>query len=410
VSRILAYTSPARGHLYPLVPILKELQRRGHSVALRTIASQVAEMRVLALDARAVSERIERIELDDYKASTLVTKGLRALATFTARAEHEVADLRSAIDDERPDALLVDCLSWGACAVAQTSSIPWAQYVPHPLPARSPHAPPYGPGLRPARGALGHLRDLVLRSVGSAGVDRAVLPALNSLRAEIGAPTLPSWFDIFTLAPLILYLTAEPFEYRRSAWPERVRMVGPCPWDPPSEPPSWLPEIRRPLVLVSTSTELQRDSRLVSTALRAFAEEDVGIVATLPAVGGASIDVPANAHLARFVPHSALLAHASCAITHGGAGVTQKALAASVPVCVVPFGRDQYEIARRVELAGAGTRLPAPRLSPRLLRAKVRQAMTMRAGARAVAEGFAAAGGHRAAADSFEALLGRRSP
>ena len=34
----------------------------------------------------------------------------------------------------------------------------------------------------------------------------------------------------------------------------------------------------------------------------------------------------------------------------GGAGATQKALASGVPVCVVPFGCDQLEVARRVEV------------------------------------------------------------
>jgi UDP:flavonoid glycosyltransferase YjiC (YdhE family) len=45
-------------------------------------------------------------------------------------------------------------------------------------------------------------------------------------------------------------------------------------------------------------------------------------------------------------------------------GSTQKALAHGVPVCVVPFGRDQLEVARRVEVAEAGTRLSARRLGP----------------------------------------------
>ena len=34
VSRLLAYTSPARGHLYPVVPILAELGGRGHETVL----------------------------------------------------------------------------------------------------------------------------------------------------------------------------------------------------------------------------------------------------------------------------------------------------------------------------------------------------------------------------------------
>ncbi|MCV7070521.1 glycosyltransferase, partial [Mycobacterium rufum] len=50
-------------------------------------------------------------------------------------------------------------------------------------------------------------------------------------------------------------------------------------------------------------------------------------------------------------------------MTHGGMGITQKALARGIPVCAVPFGRDQFEVARRVQVARCGTRLPARRLS-----------------------------------------------
>jgi UDP:flavonoid glycosyltransferase YjiC (YdhE family) len=78
-----------------------------------------------------------------------------------------------------------------------------------------------------------------------------------------------------------------------------------------------------------------------------------------------------------------------------------------VPVCVVPFGRDQLEVARRAEVAGAGTRLPAKRLTAKRLRAKVREAMGKRDGARRVAGGFARAGGPVSAADAFEELAGQ---
>jgi UDP:flavonoid glycosyltransferase YjiC (YdhE family) len=97
-----------------------------------------------------------------------------------------------------------------------------------------------------------------------------------------------------------------------------------------------------------------------------------------------------------------VLDHAVCAVTHGGMGATQKALARGIPVCVVPFGRDQFEVARRVEVARCGTRLPAKKLSPARLRNKVRQAMTMTAGAQRVASGFMATGGVARGADLFE--------
>jgi UDP:flavonoid glycosyltransferase YjiC (YdhE family) len=91
-------------------------------------------------------------------------------------------------------------------------------------------------------------------------------------------------------------------------------------------------------------------------------------------------------------------------------GITQKALARGVPVCIVPFGRDQLETARHVEVAGAGTRLPAQRLNPERLRRAVRQAISRRPGAERMAAAFAAAGGARAAADAFEALLRDQEP
>jgi UDP:flavonoid glycosyltransferase YjiC (YdhE family) len=125
----------------------------------------------------------------------------------------------------------------------------------------------------------------------------------------------------------------------------------------------------------------------------------------MPAAEIPRFTVPANAHVEQFLPHASILARAACAVTHGGAGVTQKALASRVPVCVVPFGRDQLEVARRVEIAQAGARLPARRLNPDRLRAKIREAMTKREGANRVADGFEATGGPTAAADAIEELL-----
>lgn len=401
--KVLAYTSPARGHLYPLVPILDELARRGHQVALRTLASQVPMARARGFDAAAIAPSIEAIEHDDYVARSPQGKIKRAVATFATRAEHEVPDLRAAIDAEQPDALLVDCMSWGASAVADAWGGPWAQWFPYPLPLPSRDVPPFGPGLGPAAGPLGRLRDRVLRPLILGSTARAFLPALNAVRAVVGVRPFDDFAQMFTTPPLLLYLTAEPFEYPRSDWPPSVRMVGPCCWDPPADPPSWLAELDRPLVLISTSSEFQDDGQLITVALEALAGQDVNVVATVPAQLPATA-VPANARLEPFVPHTPLLARAACAVTHGGAGATQKALAAGVPVCAVPFGRDQLEVARRVEVADAGTRLPAQRLNAERLRAKIREAMTKTPGARRVADGFAAAGGPAAAADAFENL------
>jgi MGT family glycosyltransferase len=410
MARILAYTSPARGHLFPVVPVLEELRSRGHEVALRTLGSQVERMRELGFDAAPIDPAIEAIEHDDYRARTPLAAQKRSMRTFGARAEHDARDLRRAIDEVGPDALLVDINAWGALAVAEQRGGPWASWCPYPMPASSPDVPPFGLGVPPARGPLGRLRDAALRPLTMGMLERTVRPAVNEVRERVGVPPFADALEAFTAPPLLLYMTAEPFEYRRAQWPPNVRPVGACDWDPPADAPPWLAEVDEPIVLVTTSSEFQDDGRLVRTALEALADERVHVVATLPSADPAAFDAPPNARVLPFVPHGRILDRAACAVTHGGMGATQKALARGVPVCVVPFGRDQLEVARRVDVAGAGTRLPAKRLSPGRLREAVRRAMRRADGARRVADGYRATGGAGAGADSLEALLGERSP
>jgi len=404
MSRILTYTSPARGHLYPLTPILLELRSRGHEVSVRTLASQVELMRGLGFDAAPIDPAIEAVEHDDWRARGQQAALRRSVSVFCARAKHDAPDLRRAIVDERADACIVDIQTWGALAAAEAWRGPWAAFCPYPLPLPSQDAPPFGPGLPPARGPLGRLRDRALRPLVFGTVEKIVVSQLNGVRAEVGLGPVDAT-TMFTRPPLLLYMTAEPFEYPRSDWPDSVELVGPCAWDPPADPPEWLGEIQRPLVLVTTSSEFQDDGRLVRTALEALKDEPVEVVATLPAADVSDIEVPANARVMPFVPHAPLLDRAACAVTHGGMGATQKALARGVPVCAVPFGRDQLEVARRVEVSGAGTRLPASRLSADRLRKKVREALARRDGAQRIAEAFERAGGPAAAADAFEQRL-----
>ena len=378
MARVLAYTSPARGHLFPVTAILDELLRRGHEVALRTLASQVGLMQARGFDAAPIDPAIERIGHDDYRARTPLGAQKRAMRVFCARAERDAGDLRRAIDEVGPDALLVDINAWGALAVAEAWGGAWAAWCPYPLPLPSGDAPPFGPGLRPARGPLGRLRDAALTPIVFGSLERLVTPRVNEVRERVGVPPMSGAADLFLAPPLLLYLTAEPFEYPRSDWPQSVRLVGPCDWDPPAEPPGWLDEIETPIVLVTTSSEFQDDGRLVRCALEALAGEQLHVVATLPSGDPMSFDAPPNSRVLSFVPHGPMLDRAACAITHGGMGVTQKALARGVPVCVVPFGRDQFEVARRVEVAGAGTRLPAKRMTPKRLRAAVKAAIPTR--------------------------------
>lgn len=394
-----------RGHLFPTLAVLEELHRRGHEIAIRALSSEVPGLRGVGFDAAPLSAKVESLRIDDWKARTPLGSARRSTRTFRERAALDGPDLSRAIREERPDALLVDIAAWGALGAAEAWGGPWASFCPLPLPVPSRDAPPFGPGFPPARGLSGRLRDGLGWALVERAFDQLALGELNQVRVALGAAPLAHAHDLFTRPPLLLYMTTESFDYPRADWPPNVVFVGPCTWDPPQELPPGLGSIEAPFVLVTTSTDFQDDGRLVRVALDALADEPCHVVATLPAASSEDLEPPPNATVAPFVPHRPVLERASCAITHGGMGATQKALAAGVPVCAVPFGRDQFEVARRVKQAGAGTQLLPWRLSPDRLRRKVHEATAMRAGAKRVAESFGACNGGKAAADAFERLL-----
>jgi UDP:flavonoid glycosyltransferase YjiC (YdhE family) len=73
---------------------------------------------------------------------------------------------------------------------------------------------------------------------------------------------------------------------------------------------------------------------------------------TDPASFGA---VPAHVRVERWVDQAAVLGRASAVVCHGGGGSTLGALAAGVPLVIVPlFAEDQHINARRVVASGAG--------------------------------------------------------
>ena len=402
--KVLCYTSPARGHLFPTVPILLELQRRGPDVVVRTIGAAVPTLRELGLKADPVDPAIEAVVMDDYGARGSQASIKRAVRVFADRARIEVPEVQALIAEERPDLLLVDTNSWGAGAVAEASGLPWASVLPFPTPLPSDDVPPFGPGLRPGGGQLGRLRNRLLRPLVVGVLERTLLPPLNEgARRWAGVGDISDAHDLYTRPPLTLYLTSTAFEYPRTDWPATFCFVGPLAWDPPAATPAWSAS-DRPVALVTTSSEFQDDGALVEAALAGLAGEDLDVVATMPAGVSAGLTVPDNARVEEYVPHSLVLPGAAVAITHGGMGATQKVLAAGVPVVVVPWGRDQSEVGRRAEATGAGVLLPRRRLTPDNLRDAVRRARTLKPAAEALAARMAAEGGAPLAVDRLEAL------
>src|SRR4051812_5002216 len=194
MARVLAYTSATPGHVFPPVGMLVELRRRGHEVHVRTQAEDVERLSALGLHAAPLDPRIEAKEFDDWRERSQTNAMRRILRLYAEFAVLEIPDARAAIDEVRPDAVLMDVQCEGGGYVAEASGLPWAQYCPYPPPLPSRDAPPHGLGLKPARGSLGRGRDRVWHAI----VTRLLAPevaARNEIRAGLGLPALGAYDD-----------------------------------------------------------------------------------------------------------------------------------------------------------------------------------------------------------------------
>jgi UDP:flavonoid glycosyltransferase YjiC (YdhE family) len=261
MARFLAYVDAVPGRLY--LATLIELAERGHHVTVRCGIDDVERLRPLGFDVRPLRSEIERFEPDDWRARTRFGALSSGLGQFGERARFQLLDLEQAIEAERPNVLFVDEGAWGAAAAAERSGLPWAFSIVSPVPLPSRDAPPFGLGLAPRRDLLGQLRDRLTKWLTLGTLERVIAKHMNPLRAELGLQPVRTIDDVYLAASVVLAYTAEPFEYPRSDWPAKVRLVGPGLWEPLADPPVWLDELSRPFVLVTCSTLFQNDRRLV---------------------------------------------------------------------------------------------------------------------------------------------------
>src|SRR3954470_1758020 len=105
MARFLAYTSPATGHLFPLVPGLLALVARGHEVRLYGPLEHLDAVREAGLDARPLDPRVTAVEIRDFEAKRGTDRLHKGITDLMARGDFERADLESAISEFDPDVL-----------------------------------------------------------------------------------------------------------------------------------------------------------------------------------------------------------------------------------------------------------------------------------------------------------------
>ncbi len=220
-------------------------------------------------------------------------------------------------------------------------------------------------------------------------IDAAVLdPArqhLNRRFAEIGVRPLPVAFLGATalLADLYLQPTVPSFEYpSRALASAPLHFVGMLPqpsFDIPM--PDWADEIdgSKRVVLVTQGTVSNHDlGQLVTPTLAALANEpDVLVLVTtcgrpFDAIPG---PIPANARLSTMLPFDWLMPKVDVLVTNGGYGTVSQALKLGIPLVIAGVTEDKAEVAARVAWSGVGINLKTSTPTPQAVRDAVRQAL-----------------------------------
>ncbi len=279
--------------------------------------------------------------------------------------------LREVLVAERPDRVLVDHVAFGARLALHALGVDPATIVlghPSALPAPGEvyGLPPEWPmALRPSDLEIASLRARCARST----LDLAA--AAKELLSR-RAPKRMLQHDLTALPgrPTI-YVYPEALHDPARSLPRRHVFVGSLARTEELGTHK-LPEGTGPRVTVALGSFLSARGDVLQAAVRAAWAGGWRLALAhgstpLEALG----PIPPGAVVARHLPQVALLRHTDVLVTHGGNGSVTEAVAAGVPMVVLPFSTDQFAGAAAIERGGFGHVLAPNGVTPEELVAAV---------------------------------------
>ncbi|MET0911237.1 MAG: glycosyltransferase, partial [Ilumatobacteraceae bacterium] len=368
------------GTVPPELAAARRLVERGHHVTVLAEDSMADDVRASGARFRRWSSapnRPTRLAADDpyrdWECKNPIQLFDRLLdLQFVGPAPAYAADVDAAISEQTPDLIVCSMFALGAMIAAESAAIPFDMLLPNIYLLPAPGLPPMGLGLRPAHGPLGRLRDRTITAFTERSWAKG-LSGVNALRAERGLAPLDRLWDQASHARRQLVMTSAAFDFPCTL-PENARYVGAV-----LDDPTWAQdavsggadrEPDRPFVLVAMSSTFQDQQSSIQRIVDALAGLPVtALVTTGPALDPSTIEARPNVEVVAAASHRELLRSADVVVTHGGHGTVVKALAAGVPLVVMPHGRDQGDNAARVEAREAGVKVSRNAKPPAIARA-----------------------------------------
>jgi MGT family glycosyltransferase len=415
--RYLAAVVDGGGNVPPELSAVRRLVERGHAVAVLAEDSVASEVRATGAEigrwVHAPNRTDRRPENDpcrDWECRypwQLVDRLVKTL--FVGPAARYAQDVSDAIAQFRPSLVMCSMFCLGGMVAAEAAGVPFVVLLPNIYVLPAVGMPPFGIGLMPARGPLGRWRDRVLNGFIERQWDARGLEGLNALRRQYALSPLVHFLDQVRSARRQLVLTSPDFDFPATL-PAGACYVGPVLDDPLWAETSWTPPAGgAPLVLAAMSSTFQDQIGCLQRVIDALGTLAVrAVVTTGPAIDAAALTPRGNVTIVRSAPHREVLRHAALVVTHSGHGTVTKALAAGVPMVLLPHGRDQADTAARVTLRGAGIalkRTARPDIIAEAAR-RVLETASYRAAARRLGEAIRRDAGSDALVHELEAISG----
>jgi UDP:flavonoid glycosyltransferase YjiC (YdhE family) len=385
--KILIASTPAPGHLNPLLSIASLLVGSGHEVAVQVNedlrpAVEAAGHRFLPEIPNAQTSAgyyFESYPERMQKSPGMEMTGYDLVHFFARNITAQSASLKMALYDFHADLILADSLYWG--------TLPMLVDLREKRPAivhLGVSVVNIGSGknipMRPNETPEQRHAELQLR-------ERLMLQpaqqAVNAVLASLGYPALqcPILEAMTELPDLYLHPGIESFEYPDAN--SKVQYVGALPTTA-GQPklPDWWAQIDRTkrLVLVTQGTIANRDfSQVIAPTLVALGgRENVTLIIT---TGGQPVEsipvaIPSNARIASFLPYAQIMPEIDLLITNGGYGTVNMAISHGIPVISAGLSEDKEEVSAHVQWSGAGIDLRTNLATPEDIRHAVDEIFT----------------------------------
>src|SRR5262245_29495572 len=315
------------GNVPPELGAARRLVDRGHSVTVLAEDSVAADARATGAAPRRWVRAPNRPDKHpghdlarDWECRYPWQLVDRLTATMLVGPAPQYAqDVLAAVGETVPDLVVCSMFCLGGMVAAEATGIPFDVAVPNIYPFPAAGLPPFGMGLRPARGPAGRVRDRVLNALAERLWDAKGLAGLNALRWRYKLPPLEHLFDLVGRARRQLVMTSATFDFPANL-PGNARYVGPI-----LDEPAWAssaqwraPGGSNPLVLVALSSTFQDQVGCLQRIVDALSTIPVRAIVTAgPAVDVTVLRPSPNVLVVESAPHRQVLTQAALVITHG---------------------------------------------------------------------------------------------